>query len=62
MRVFKRNKAQGGFNISKKGGAIAPTYRMKTEGLGQAQTEEFHEKADSKNHLEIKKVLNEFVT
>jgi hypothetical protein len=52
MRVFKRNSAQGGFNISAKGGAVKPLYRMKTEGLGQADTEEFYEKANSKNHLE----------
>jgi hypothetical protein len=52
MRVFKRKSAQGAFNVSTKGGAVKPLYRMKTEGLGQAQTEEFHEKANSQNHLE----------
>jgi hypothetical protein len=50
--IFKPNRATGGFNISAKGGAVKPLYRMKSEGLGQADTQEFHEKANSKNHLE----------
>ena len=52
MRIFKRNSAQGGFNVRRKGGAIMPLMRMKTEGLGKADTEEFHEKTNSKNVLE----------
>jgi hypothetical protein len=52
MRVFKRKSAQGAFNLSTKGGAVLPLYRMKTEGLGKTDTEEFYEKANSKNHLE----------
>ena len=53
MPVFKRNKATGGFNISTKGGAVRPLYRMPTEGLGKANTEEFFEKVGSKNILEM---------
>jgi hypothetical protein len=52
MRVFKRNSAQGGFNVMKKAGAIMPLMRMPTEGLGKANTEEFFEKVGSKNILE----------
>jgi hypothetical protein len=51
MRVFKRNAATGGFNISAKGGAVKPQYRMKSEGLGKADTEDFYEKIDSKDTL-----------
>ena len=52
MRVFKRNSAQGGFNVMKKAGAIMTLMRMPTEGLGKANTEEFFEKVGSKNILE----------
>ena len=52
MRIFKRNSAQGGFNVVRKGGAVMPLMRMKGEGLGKADTEEFYEKTNSKNTLE----------
>jgi hypothetical protein len=42
MLVVKRNKAQGGFNVIRKGGGIHRLMNMKTEGLGKAQTEEFY--------------------
>jgi hypothetical protein len=42
MYIVKRGKAQGGFNVIRKGGAIPRMYNMRTEGLGKAQTEEFH--------------------
>lgn len=51
MPVFKRNKATGGYNISTKGGAVRPLYRMPTEGLGKADTEDFLEKTDSQQTL-----------
>jgi hypothetical protein len=51
MRVFKRNLANGGFNISAKGRGVRPLYRSKGEGLGKANTEEFFEKANSKDTL-----------
>jgi hypothetical protein len=46
MYIVKRGKAQGGFNVIKRGGAIHRLYNMKTEGLGKAQTKTFHEKVD----------------
>jgi hypothetical protein len=46
MYIVKRGKAQGGFNVIKRGGAIHRLYNMKTEGLGKAQTKTFHEKTD----------------
>lgn len=46
MYIVKRSKAQGGFNVIRKGGAIHRLYTLKTEGLGKAQTKDFHEKAD----------------
>ena len=52
MRVFKPTSAQGGRNLSRKGGAVMPLMRMPTEGLGKANTEEFFEKVNSKNVLE----------
>lgn len=51
MRVFKRNAATGGFNISAKGGSVKPLYRMKAEGLGKSDTEEFFTKSDNKETL-----------
>jgi hypothetical protein len=42
MYVVKRGKAQGGFNVIRRGGAIHRLMNMKTEGLGKAQTEEFY--------------------
>ncbi len=52
MRIFKTKSAQGGYNISTKGGAVMPLMRMKGEGLGKADTEEFYDKTNSKNTLE----------
>jgi hypothetical protein len=49
MYIVKRQGALGGFNVKRKGGAIHRLYNMKTEGLGKAQTKEFHEKADVGN-------------
>lgn len=46
MYIVKRGKAQGGFNVIKRGGAIHRLYNMKTEGLGKAQTKDFHEKTN----------------
>jgi hypothetical protein len=46
MYIVKRQSAQGGFNVKRKGGAIPRLYGLKTEGLGKAQTEEFFEKTD----------------
>lgn len=46
MYIVKRQGAQGGFNVKRRGGAIHRLYNMKTEGLGKTQTKEFHEKSD----------------
>lgn len=46
MRIIKRNPAQGGFNVIRKGGAIHRLYNLPTEGLGKADTQEFYEKTD----------------
>ena len=46
MYIVKRQSAQGGFNVKRKGGAIHRLYTLKTEGLGKAQTKDFHEKTD----------------
>lgn len=43
MYIVKRQSAQGGFNVKRKGGAIHRLYNMKTEGLGKAKTREFIE-------------------
>jgi hypothetical protein len=42
MYIVKRGKAQGGFNVLRRGGAVLRMMNMRTEGLGKAQTEEFH--------------------
>jgi hypothetical protein len=44
MRVFKPNQ-------STKNGAVKPLYRMKGEGLGKTDTEEFYEKTNAKTPL-----------
>lgn len=46
MRIVKRNSAQGGFNITRKGGAIMRMMSNPTEGLGKAQTPEFYEQSN----------------
>jgi hypothetical protein len=46
MLVVKRNKAQGGFNIIRKGGGIHRLMNMKTEGLGKAQTADFYKETN----------------
>jgi len=42
MHIIKRQSAQGGFNVVRRGGAIPRMMNMKTEGLGKGQTEEFY--------------------
>ena len=44
MYIVKTQSAQGNFNVKRRGGAIHRMFNMKTEGLGKAQTKEFHEK------------------
>lgn len=46
MFIVKRGKAQGGFNIMRKGGGIHRMMNLKSEGHGKAQTHEFYEKTD----------------
>lgn len=46
MRIVKRNSAQGGFNVSRKGGAIPRMMSNPSEGLGKAQTQEFYEETN----------------
>jgi hypothetical protein len=42
MYIVKRGKAQGGFNVVRKGGGVRRMMRDATEGLGKAQTTEFY--------------------
>jgi hypothetical protein len=46
MFIVKRGKAQGGFNIMRRGGGVHRMMNLKSEGLGKAETHDFFEKTD----------------